>query len=77
MPNPKLSTSPKANREKEAAADFNCGWSVGSLLSNLSLHAQAAPFEKPNAPRGINGNAFGKQVSVGSAPITHRLHEYL
>ena len=77
MPNPKLSASLKASREKEAAADFNCGWSVGSLLSNLSLQAQAAPLEKPDAPRRSNGNGFGRQLSVSSAPITHRLHEYL
>jgi hypothetical protein len=64
-------------RGTEAAADFNCGWSVTSLLGTLSLQRPAVPARKPASLGKIAAKANAKQANVRPARTAHRHHEYL
>jgi hypothetical protein len=58
----------------EPALDFNCGWSVVSLLSALSLNSQAAPL--PKAAAQTDSKRQSKRGNARIAAPSFQHHEY-
>lgn len=60
-----------------SAADFNCGWSVTSLLGTLSLQRAALAGKKPTPLGKIATKAKATRANVRPARTGHRHHEFL
>jgi hypothetical protein len=74
MPKAKRATTIKQYNGR--ASDFNCGWSVSSLLGNLSFEAKSA---RPASSVTVSkpGDTLAQAARVNSLPIDHRHPEYL